>query len=143
MNTRTRILVAALAAALALPAGARDTHRLFSIEKALRTPAARERLDRRVRLVFGRSAPGAEIGTWTSNKKTSGVGKTDEQACQWAFLSAAIALQNRALKEGGDAVVDIRSVYKNAETVSETDYVCGAGNVVAGVALQGTVVRTR
>lgn len=45
-----------------------------------------------------------------------------------------------AHNQGGNAVVNIKSNHKNIETVSDTDYLCGAGNVMAGVALKGTVV---
>jgi len=37
-------------------------------------------------------------------------------------------------------VVNIVSLYKGQEFVSETQYECGAGNVVGGVALRGEVV---
>jgi uncharacterized protein YbjQ (UPF0145 family) len=51
-----------------------------------------------------------------------------------------IALQERARKQGGNAVVNIVSNYKNVITSSETEYVCGAGGLIAGVALKGRVV---
>jgi len=38
-------------------------------------------------------------------------------------------------------VINIRSNYRNNETSSATDYTCGAGAVIAGVALKGDVVR--
>ena len=50
-------------------------------------------------------------------------------------------LQERAKKEGGNAVVGIRSNYKSIETSSETEYMCGSGALMAGVALKGKVVR--
>ena len=43
---------------------------------------------------------------------------------------------------GGNAVVNIVSYYKKSTSASSTDYVCHAGNFVAGVALKGTVVTT-
>ena len=45
------------------------------------------------------------------------------------------------LKEGGNAVINIKSNYKNNTTESDTTFKCGAGNIMAGVALIGTVVR--
>jgi uncharacterized protein YbjQ (UPF0145 family) len=56
------------------------------------------------------------------------------------FLSAVLSLRDRAVKEGGDAVVAIRSFYKKNEVVSDTEYECHAGALIAGVALKGTVV---
>jgi uncharacterized protein YbjQ (UPF0145 family) len=51
-----------------------------------------------------------------------------------------IALQDRARRQGGNAVVNIVSNYRNVVTSSESEYVCGAGGLIAGVALKGRVV---
>jgi len=56
------------------------------------------------------------------------------------FLSAVIELQERARKEGGNAVINIKSNYKDQLTESATTFQCGAGAVIAGVALTGDVV---
>lgn len=79
-------------------------------------------------------------GKYPTNKKTNAFNKSDSQACNWAFLSALKSLNTRAKKEGGNAVVDIRSNYKGDNTSSATTFKCGAGTFVAGVALIGTVV---
>jgi uncharacterized protein YbjQ (UPF0145 family) len=50
-------------------------------------------------------------------------------------------LQERARREGGNAVINIVSNYKDIPFSSETQYECGAGNVVGGVALRGEVVQ--
>ena len=52
-----------------------------------------------------------------------------------------LELQERAAKEGGNAVVEIKSNYKNSERSSETEYMCGNGAVMSGVALKGKVVK--
>ena len=75
-----------------------------------------------------------------TNKKTSAFGRSDEAACQHVFLSAVIALQNRARELGANAVIDIKSNYKDQLTSSATEFTCGAGAMVAGVALKGNVV---
>ena len=125
------------------PATARDDQRLYPILQALNSPAAQAKLDPGVKLYFGRQRhpPIARtIGVWPTNKKTNAFAKSDLQACEWVFLSAVIALQERARKEGGNAVVNIVSNYKNFMSNSETEYVCGAGGLIAGVALKGRVV---
>src|SRR5262252_5676668 len=77
----------------------------------------------------------------TALRKThSQASRSDLEACEWVFLSAVIALQERARKEGGNAVINIVSNYRNVVTSSETEYVCGAGGLMAGVALKGRVV---
>jgi uncharacterized protein YbjQ (UPF0145 family) len=52
-----------------------------------------------------------------------------------------ISLQTRAKRQGGDAVVDIKSITNTSELESSTQYRCSAGNVVANVVLTGRVVR--
>ncbi len=84
------------------------------------------------------SSTWGDIGT---NKKTNAVGKSDDEACQWVLLSAIKALQEAAKRRGYDAVVNIRSNYKNNEFSSATEYQCGAGNIMAGVALKGELVK--
>jgi hypothetical protein len=42
---------------------------------------------------------------------------------------------------GGNAIVNIRSNYKNVEFSSETEYECGAGNVTGGTVFVGDVVK--
>lgn len=121
---------------------ARDTVQAISIEAALSTEKAREALGDDVAFFFGDQSPGnvvKELGLIKTNKKTNAFGKSDAAACQWAFLSAMIALKDRALQDGGNAVINIKSNYKNNLTSSETTFQCGAGAVMAGVALVGTV----
>ncbi len=123
---------------------ARDELVRFSIEEAMAIPDAEAKLGAGIRFFFGdQEHPDVErqIGTYTSNKKTNAFGKSDRKACNRAFLSAMISLQERAIAEGGNAVVNIRSYYKSNEYTSPTEFECGAGGVVAGVALRGDVVK--
>lgn len=83
------------------------------------------------------------FGQFATNKKTNALGKSDLQACQHVFLSAVVELQERARKEGGNAVINIRSNYKNKLQGSATEFTCGAGAVIAGVALVGDVVTVK
>lgn len=127
-----------------LPGHARDTKHLLSIEEAMNSATFQERLDPEVRFFFGDTshpAPQRRLGEYVTNKKTNAVGKSDRQACEWVFLSALLSLEQRALAEGGNAVVNVRSYYKKNTFSSETEYECHAGAVIAGVALIGDVVR--
>ena len=81
-----------------------------------------------------------DLGVFTSNRRTNAFGKSDEKACEIAFLSAIISLQNRAIQLGGDAVIDIKSITRDNDLDSATDYKCAAGGVIANVALTGRVV---
>ena len=144
MKIRT-ITTAALATMLVWSiAQARDTRLKLPISDAMSTVDAKDKLGTDVKFFFGpQAAPAATqtLGTYTSNKKTNFANKSDKEGCEWAFLSAMISLKERALAEGGNAVVNIQSFYKKNEFSSETEYECGAGAFVGGVTLRGTVVK--
>jgi hypothetical protein len=124
---------------------ARDTRHRYLVSEVTENPEYAARLEG-VDFYFGaQSHPGVleDFGEWPTNKKTNAFGKTDQFACQWAMLSALLSLHQRAVSLGANAVMNIRSNYKNQEFVSETHFECGAGAVMAGVALKGTIVRTK
>ncbi|CAG0961144.1 hypothetical protein MTYP_00735 [Methylophilaceae bacterium] len=140
----TTVIIAALLASTNVMA--RDDQKMHPLEDALNTPAAKEKLDPEIKLYFGENKHpkvATEIGEWKTNKKTNAFNKSDKDACEWTFLSAVLELQERARKEGGNAVINIKSNYKNKETSSETEYMCGSGALMSGVALKGTVVKLK
>ncbi|TLF51782.1 excinuclease ATPase subunit [Halomonas urmiana] len=137
-------LVAGLA--MATSAQARDTRHLLSIEEAMDTPAAQEKLDPNIRFVFADTPHGSvaeQYGNFVTNKKTNAFNKSDEEACRWVMLSALLSLQDRVHAEGGNAVINIESFYDREPMVSRAEYECYAGMLMAGVALRGDVVTLR
>jgi len=76
-----------------------------------------------------------------SNRRSNAFGKSDRDACHVAFLSAIIALQQRAKADGGNAIVDIRSITRHNDLDSSSNYRCVAGAMVANVALTGRIVK--
>jgi hypothetical protein len=142
--TILRVVAVALILAVASSADARDDRLKFAVADAMKTSDAKAKLDGSVKFYWGKQkVPGGAkmMGTFTSNKKTNFFNKSDQEACNWAWLSAMVALQDRAKREGGNAVVNIHSVYRNQEFVSEKEFECGAGSVTGGVALRGTVAK--
>ena len=147
----TRSLIAAVLWALYFvsaigwqPAAARNERANFAIAKALATAEAKGKLDPSIRFFFGRqphTKVAQDFGEWKTNKKSNGFGKTDAAACEWAFLGAMIELQERAKKLGADAVIGIVSNYQNIESSSETEFTCGSGALISGVALKARVVK--
>jgi hypothetical protein len=120
---------------------ARNSVETYSIDSALKTDDGK--IDRDIALYFAGQPHPAVLKTMTvaaTNLKTNAVGRSDEAACQHVFLSAVLALQKRAREEGGNAVINIKSNYKSHLTESATEFTCGAGAVMAGVALKGEVV---
>ena len=124
-------------------ADARDDRLRLPIADVLNGADAKAKLDPGVALYFGKqpyAPPAQRMNVTTASKKTNFFNKTDQEGCNWVFLSALRSLQESAHKMGGNAVVNIVSMYKNQEFVSDTQFECGAGNVVGGVALRGEVV---
>ncbi len=125
---------------------AKDDISDYSIKDALSSEQAKLKLGNEVKFYFGNQKYGRVIksfGEFKTNKKTNAFNKTDLESCQWVFLSAMIALKDRAIKEGGNAVVGIKSNYKSNLTSSNTTFQCGAGSFVSGVALVGNVVKLK
>ena len=148
MSTRNAIVWAAwlLCAAFVPAAYARDTVLHLPIKDVLENPEYKARIGSDIALYFGKQAPpGApqSLGEFVTNKKTNAFGKPDDEACRWAMLAAVLQLVERARQLGGDAVVDIQSYYKRNEYVSDTDYECHAGGIIAGLALKGRVVKLK
>ena len=122
-------------------AEARDTSLQLSISDAMNTDTAKSFTG--VEFYFGDQTyqePKRFIGNYTSKKTTNAFGKTDEEACRWAFLSAIKSFYERALREGGNAVVKIKSITTGKSFESTDQFECRAGNIVAKVYLQADVV---
>jgi hypothetical protein len=142
MNLFRSVIVFLLAfAGLAQPALARDDVLHLSFQDVLDSPEAKSKLDNRVRFYLaGQATPKVikPLGSDVSNPKTNSFNKTPLQGCQWAALSALLALQKRVLQKGGNAVVNITSYYKKVEYSSATHFECHDGALLVGVALKGT-----
>jgi hypothetical protein len=139
------LAVAGLLAMFSLTAAARDDVGTYPIADVMNNAEYAARLAG-VKFYFGDQAHpdvARSFGEYQSNKKTNAFNKSDKEACEWAFLSALLSFHQRALAEGGDAVVDIRGYYKKIPFSSATHYQCGAGATMAGVTLKGTVVRLK
>ncbi|MDG6894484.1 excinuclease ABC subunit A [Volucribacter amazonae] len=120
----------------------RDTTHYLSIDEALNSPQAKQVLNPNIKLYFGKPAPGNVVAAGlVSNKKTNAANKTDQGACQWAFLSAVKQFQDRAASNGATKVGNLVSYYKKNTYKSTTQYECHAGNIIAGVALKGDIVK--
>ncbi|ORI08424.1 excinuclease ABC subunit A [Campylobacter concisus] len=133
------LLVAILAFATSL--NARDDVKYHSLD-FLNGPKAKNFLLPNVSISFGTGYSGQVIvKDLTSNKKTNGFNKSDEEACQIALLSALKTFQERALKEGGTKVVNLTGYYKKHPFNSKTQFQCGSGALMSGVTLKGDIAK--
>lgn len=130
---------------LATPAAARDTVYHLKVADVKSDPRYSGAVPANVAFYFGNQQPPATATVvedgYFNNMKTNNFNKPDEDACRWVMLSALKDLGDQALKEGGNAVINIVSYYKKTVFASDTDYECHAGSFVAGVALKGTIVK--
>lgn len=131
--------------AFVAPVQAADRMVMLPIAAAMSDNDAQHKLEG-VQYFFGKQAHPPVAKSLVSDKtsqKTNSFGKSDEKACNWAFLSAMLALEKRARTEGADAVINIVSNYANNERSSETEFECHVGAIMAGVALKGDFVRLK
>lgn len=145
MVCTSRLALAAAMLMVSTAAGARDDVGTYPLADVLNNPEYAQRLQG-VQFFFGdQTHPAIEksFGEYMSNKKTNAFNKSDKEACEWAFLSALLSFHQRALSEGGNAVVNITGYYKKQPFSSQTEFQCGAGATMAGVTLKGTVVKLK
>jgi len=128
------------------PALARNDFKEFSVADAFALDVYKAKLGNEVKFYFGNAKHGPIIkryGEWPTQKKTNAFNKSDEFACQWALLSALKSLKKRALAEGGNAVINIKSNNDHNVKSNRKKFECEVGNIIASVALLGTVVKLK
>lgn len=121
---------------------AADQWEYFSVKSALQTPLAKDRLDPAFGFYMMGQTHGAasqQSREFTANKRANKLGKSAEVACQTAFISALMAFQQRADKEGRNSVIDLYSVTKDKRFESPDKYSCLVGGMMVNVALRGKV----
>lgn len=122
---------------------AADVLKRFSIKEAEQSPVVQDSLDGDIAMYWATGkhpAVAKRYGTFTSSKRTNGLGKQPVDSCARALASALIAFQDRARREGGNAVIDLKSNIKGREEASAVEYSCLVGTMMVNVALKGTVV---
>lgn len=139
---RSALAIAALA--VASQAGAADDRQQHPIKSALdKGQQYKDKISDEIPLYFGgQKTPPVQKkhGEWTATRNSNTFGKDDQVACDIAMIGALVSLQDRARKEGGNAIVNIKSLHKQGDSDSATDYLCTSGRAIARVSLRGTVV---
>ena len=120
-----------------------------SIQDDLRSQEAARKLSKDVRLSFdiderstGRSLGRADAKkSYKYDRRSTDVDHEVNDACFYAFIDAAAALQQRARYVGGNAVTHICS-YVNHDFACDSElYYCQGGRTKGAVKLRGSVVR--
>lgn len=126
------------------PAHAVDSQLSFPLEHAMQSGKVLSALHKDIALYWGaRKTPAIvqNFGHFKTSKRTNGLGKSKQDACDWALASAIVTLQKRAVREGGNAVINLKSNLNNNPVSSTTTYECLAGSLIINVALTGDVVK--
>ena len=120
---------------------ARDTEVLVDGKEAVDRQAKGDLLD--IPYYFkGQDHPAVKkkIGNWRATRKGRGAFQSDLDACSRTFVTALKSLQERARREGGNAVINIISVTKDMPYEDPAKFRCIAGSVIVHVALEGDIV---
>jgi len=144
ISAKTSAIIITTLLVFSSSAHARDDHFMLPLKDVMSRATAENIVSDSVKFFFGKTKHAkakTSFGEFSTNKKTNAFNKTDVEACQWAFLSALKQLHTKAISLGANAVVNIRSNYKNNLVSSETQYECGAGTFVAGVALKADFIK--
>lgn len=126
------------------PIFARDDLQTYTFKDVVEHGYAEGILDKSISFHLAGASPADVIenfGEFRSNKKTNAFGKSDAKACKWVLLSVLKSFQDRAKSLNGNAVINLKSNYKNNEFVDAEKFQCGAGALMAGVAMIGEVVK--
>lgn len=144
MKMITAVALAALA--VTAPAHARNNAVTVTLQSVLDMPEAQGKLDGSVKFYMaGTKSPKIvkSFGTDTSNAQTNAFNKSPEEACRWNVLSALIKLQERAKRDGANAVVDLVSYRDHEDFKSTTDLQCSDGAFLGRVALRGNIASVK
>lgn len=123
---------------------AADSLLSFPIDNAMQNGEVLSALRKNVALYWGDQPTPTIVqsyGNFKTSKRTNGLTKPKQEACEWALASALVALQDRAMREGANAVINIQSNINNNPVSSKTHFNCLAGSVIVNVALTGTAVK--
>ncbi len=114
----------------------------YPVAGALATDLAKEALHNLPFAFTGASHSLVErnIATGFNDRTTRSIFRSDEYACQVAFLSALKGLQERAVQMGADGVVNIRSTTRGETFRSRDRFQCVVGYLLANVSLTGDFV---
>ncbi len=127
-------------------AQARETEHFFEVSQAVTSKLGRTKLLEIPFYMKGQEgAPIAtqQLGTWYQERSSRGLLRGDKKSCDVAFLSALIAIQESAKKDGADAIINVVSSTRGKITESPTHYRCMAGATIVHVAVTGDIITTQ
>ena len=144
MLRKTILLTTLLFFSIICKASAADVLQHLDIDLALQSVKVQEALHPDIKLFFaGESTPPLEknYGISRTSKRTNSFMKDKIESCEWALASALVALQDSAIRHGGNAVIDITSNINDRKNPSSTQFDCLVGTMLVNVALEAKIVK--
>ncbi len=135
---------AILLAGLVYPAEARNVPYRLPLQPLLDSPQFRDSGSSDMMFLFGNtpSVPGISvISSLVVTRKARIPGKADEIACATAMVAALRELRDHAVRQGGNAVVNVNSAFRGNIFSSATDYECHAGSHSVVITLQASIAK--
>jgi len=123
-------------------ASAADKFEYLSVKAALQSELAKEKLDPAISFYMkGQKHKKARNTSreYSANKRSRKFKRTVKQACDQAFISALMSFQDRAQRQGQNAVIDLYSFTKNKKYQNSEKYSCLVGGMMTNVVLKGKV----
>lgn len=133
-------LIAAACAIAAPEAQARKDIQTWPLASFLANDEYMARLEG-FRFGWGDTITGTRLLSTSTRKATNGLTKSDEFACQWALLSALLALKKEAEAHGGTGVEGLKSLVSGETFSSTTEFQCISGFTNSRVYLEGVIVK--
>lgn len=141
MKITTIIGAVAIAAASSLAVAADETIKMKIKDGLEAGKHTKNTISEDIKLFFGnQKTPAVDKKLWEGSTTQKSMRRSEQERCDTAFVSAILRLQDRARREGGNAVVNIVSGGSND---SATEYTCITGRVTGSVTLRGTVVKLK
>lgn len=136
------IISLGLLMSIASIAHAEDTKLLLPIATAMNMPLAQNKLNNGIQFYFGyQQHPQVQKKLGTAAFPSDGRGKPGELACNRAFLTSMLAIENDARERGANAVVGIASFSNHHEMMNPTEFECHLDNNIATVSMKGDFVK--
>lgn len=121
------------------PGGGRNVLLRCDGRRVLNTDEAKRLLMSDVPVSFGRSG-GVIASGLTTRQAANAANKSDEAACERAFINAVRKFQETARSRGGNRVSNFHS-YFDRQPLSGGQYVCQVGTFHARVVMRGDIAR--
>lgn len=119
-----------------------ENSRLYHIQDAFSTYQAEKTINTDIPLFFGKYTSGEVLKRDVKTLQRITIeGKSEEEICQWVFLSAIKRLQERAEQIGASKVANIVSYNDHKEYKSINRYECHISGNTGNVALKADLIR--